>query len=83
MVMCLALELEIEDLRNHSQELIAHLRDGLAGAANVTPGPKWPHFYEVSDIPRSFITYNISPTTGKVPLIARLGKRSRKKAAYC
>jgi hypothetical protein len=69
MVMCLERELEIEDLRNHSQELIAQLRDVLAAGAAVTPDPKRPHFYEVKHPGQLYFIY-ISPNTGKVLLIA-------------
>jgi hypothetical protein len=69
MVRCLERELEIEDLRNHSQELIAQLRDLLAGGANVTPDAKRPHFYEVKHPGHLYFIY-ISPNTGKVLLIA-------------
>jgi hypothetical protein len=69
MVMCLARELEMEDLRNRSQELIAHLRDLLAGGANVTLDPQRPHFYELRHPGQLYYIY-ISPTTGKVLLIA-------------
>ena len=69
MVMCLEYELEIEDLRNHSQGLIAQLRDILATGANVTPDPKRPHFYEVKHPGQLYFIY-ISPNTGKVLLVA-------------
>jgi len=69
MVMCLDRELEIEDLRNHSQELIAQLRDVLTAGANVTPDAKRPHFFEVKHPGQLYYIY-ISPTTGKVLLIA-------------
>lgn len=98
MVMCLARELEIEDLRNHSRELIAQLRDVLTAGVNVAPDPKRPNFYEVKHPGQLYYIY-ISPTTGKVLLIATWlheeihrwqmkttvpsTQRSRKKAAYC
>jgi len=69
MLMCLERELEIEDLRNHSQELIEQLRDVLARGANVTPDAKRPHFYEVKHPGQLYFIY-ISPNTGKVLLIA-------------
>ena len=54
-------ELEIEDLRNHSQELIAQLRDVLAGGANVTPDAKRPHFYEVQYPGQLYYIYSRPP----------------------
>jgi len=69
MVMCLERGLEIEDLRNHSQEMIMQLRDALAGGATVTPDPKRAGFYEVKRREQLFYIY-ISPDTGKVLLIA-------------
>ena len=69
MVMCSERELEIEDLRNHSQEMITRLRDVLACGANVVPDPKRPGFYEVKLRGQLYFIY-ISPNTGKVSLIA-------------
>jgi hypothetical protein len=69
MLMCLERESEIEDLRNHSQELIAQLRDVLAGGANVTRDAKRPLFCEVKYPGQLYFIY-ISPNTGKVLLIA-------------
>lgn len=69
MVMCSERELEIEDLRNHSQEMITRLRDVLACGANVVPDPKRPGFYEVKLRGQLYFIY-ISRNTGKVSLIA-------------
>ncbi len=69
MVMCSERELEIEDLRNHSQEMITRLRDVLARGANVIPDPQRPGFYEVKLRGQLYFIY-ISPHTGKVLLIA-------------
>ena len=69
MAMCLERELEIEDLRNHSQEMIARLRDVLAGGATVTPDPKRVGFFEVKRREQIYYIY-VSPSTGKVFLIA-------------
>jgi hypothetical protein len=69
MVMCPERELEIEDLRNHSQEMISHLRDVLSRGANVIPDPQRPGFYEVKLRGQLYFIY-ISPYTGKVLLIA-------------
>jgi len=67
--MCLARELEIEDLRNHSRELIAQLSDVLTAGVDVTPRPKRPHFCKLQHPGPLFYPY-ISPITGKVLLIA-------------
>ncbi|HXN98915.1 MAG TPA: hypothetical protein VN881_07560 [Candidatus Acidoferrales bacterium] len=69
MEMCLERELEIEDLRDHSQQMIAHLRDALAGGAVLTPDPKRLGFYEAKDRKHIFYIY-VSPNTGKVLLLA-------------
>jgi hypothetical protein len=69
MAMCLERELEIEDLRNHSQEMIAQLRDVLAGGATVMPDPKRMGFFEVKRREQIYYIY-VSPSTGKVLLIA-------------
>jgi hypothetical protein len=69
MVMCLERELEIEDLRNHSREIIAQLRDVLANGATAIPDPKRTGFYEVKRRQQIFYIY-VSPNTGKVLLIA-------------
>jgi hypothetical protein len=69
MVMCLERELEIEDLRNHSREMIAQLRDVLANGATAIPDPKRTGFYEVKRREQIYYIY-VSPNTGKVLLIA-------------
>lgn len=66
---CLERELEIEDLRNHSQEMVAQLRDVLAGGAAVTPDPKRLGFYEAKGRKHIFYIY-VSASTGKVLLLA-------------
>jgi hypothetical protein len=68
-LMCSEHELEIEDLRKHSQEMVTHLRDILSRGANVIPDPKRPGFYEVKLHVQLYIIY-VSPGTGKVLLIA-------------
>ncbi len=67
--MCLERELEIEDLRNHSQEMITELRDVLSFGATLVPDPKRVGFYEVKRDERSYYIY-VSPTSAKVLLIA-------------
>jgi hypothetical protein len=69
MAMCSEREFEIEDLRNHSQDMITPLRDVLARGVNIIPDPQRPGFYEVKLHGQLYFIY-ISPTTGKVLLIA-------------
>jgi len=69
MVICVERELEIEDLRNHSQEMVTHLRDVLAGGADIIPDPKRPGFYELKLRGQLYFIY-LSPHAGKVLLIA-------------
>jgi hypothetical protein len=66
--------LEIEDLRNHPAEQIAHLRELLASGATAHPDPRRRHFYEVQD--GTLVYYiHVPPTTGKVQLLAVWGKQ--------
>lgn len=69
MVMRWAQQLDIEDLRNHSDEALLTLRKLLAGGAKVHPDPKRPNFYEVES---GSVTYyvHVSPATGKILLLA-------------
>jgi hypothetical protein len=69
MEMCLERELEIEDLRNHTRETIAQLRDVLASGAAIIPDPKRVGFFEVKRREQIYYIY-VSPSTGKVLLIA-------------
>lgn len=69
MVMSLERDIQIEDLRNHPQELVMSLRKLLARGANVTPDPKRPGYYEVESGARVYYI-NISPNTGKILLLA-------------
>jgi hypothetical protein len=69
MAMCLARELEIEDLRNHSRELIAQLSDVWTAGVNVTPDPKRPHFYEVKHPGQ--LTYTSRPPLARFCLSRR------------
>jgi hypothetical protein len=69
MVMNVEPNTQIEDLRNHPQELIRSLRTLLASGASVTPDPKRPGYYEVESGARVYYI-NISPHTGKILLLA-------------
>ena len=59
----------LEDLRNHSQEQMAELRQLLMGNAPSRPDPQRPGFYEVQG--RSYTYYVFKyPSGAKVLLIA-------------
>ncbi|MFZ3215559.1 MAG: hypothetical protein WA192_05805 [Candidatus Acidiferrales bacterium] len=61
--------LQIEDLRDHPAELILQLRCLLSSGADASPDPKHPGFYEVKSDEHVYYIH-ISPTTGKVMLLA-------------
>lgn len=62
-------ELQIEDLRGHSRESVAALRDLLAAGGELVPDGKRPGFYEVeSDSTVYWI--HMAPATGRVMLLA-------------
>jgi len=66
--------LEIEDLRNHPAEQVAHLRELLSSGATARPDPRRSNFYEVQD--GSLVYYiHVPPTTGKVHLLAVWNKQ--------
>jgi hypothetical protein len=75
MVMTLKRELQIEDLRNHPEEMVLTLRSLLAGGAKVNPDPKRPDFFEVES--GSLVYYiHVSPATGKILLLATWPKEA-------
>ena len=76
MVNCLERELEIEDLRSHSQETIRELRDALAFGATLVRDPKRVGFYELKRAERSYYIF-VSPRGEKVLLIASWTWRNR------
>jgi hypothetical protein len=67
--MCLERELEIEDLRSHSQEMLRELREALAFGATLVRDPKRVGFYELNHGERSYYIF-VSPPSGKVLLMA-------------
>src|SRR5260370_16683893 len=58
----------VEDLRNHSQEQIAELRQLLAGGAPSRPDPRRPGFYEVQGLANTYYEFKY-PTGTKVLLL--------------
>jgi len=59
----------LEDLRNHSEEQVAELRQLLSGSAPSRPDPRRPGFFEVEG--RSYTYYVFKyPSGTKVLLIA-------------
>jgi hypothetical protein len=60
---------QIEDLRHHSEEAIVSLKKLLASGASVTPDPKRVGFYEVESGSLVYYIY-APPATDKVLLLA-------------
>jgi len=59
----------LEDLRNHSEEQVAELRQLLSGSAPSRPDPRRPGFFEVEG--RAYTYYVVKyPSGTKVLLIA-------------
>jgi hypothetical protein len=58
----------VEDLRNHSQEQIAELRQLLAMGAPSRPDPRRPGFFEVEGLANTYYVFKY-PTGKKVLLI--------------
>jgi hypothetical protein len=58
----------VEDLRNHSQEQIAELRQLLAACAPARPDPRRPGFYEVEGSSSTYYVFKY-PTGTKVLLL--------------
>ncbi len=69
MVLRLNHQPEIEDLRNHSAETVAKLRQLLAAGVPAVPDPHRNSFFEVENGMRVFYIH-ISPVSGKVMLLA-------------
>lgn len=66
---CAVREVQIEDLRNHSSEMVMTLRSLVENGAGATPDPKRPDFFELES--ESLVYYiHISPVTGKILLLA-------------
>ena len=69
MVTCMERDVQIEDLRNHSTEMVMTLRNLLASGAGATPDPKRAGFYELES--DSLVYYiHVTPSTGKILLLA-------------
>ena len=70
----------VEDLRNHSQEQIAELRQLLAVGAPSRPDPRRPGFYEVEGLLSTYYVFKY-PTGTKVLLLGVWGRESDPVAA--
>jgi hypothetical protein len=70
----------VEDLRNHSQEQIAELRQLLAVGAPSRPDPRRPGFYEVEGFSNIYYVFKY-PTGTKVLLLGVWGRESDPVAA--
>jgi hypothetical protein len=58
----------VEDLRNHSQEQVAELRQLLTAGAPSRPDPRRPGFYEIQGLTNTFYVFKY-PTGTKVLLL--------------
>ncbi len=58
----------VEDLRNHTQEQIAELRELLTVGAPSRPDPRRPGFYEVQGLSNTYYVFKY-PTGRKVLLL--------------
>jgi len=70
----------VEDLRNHSQEQIAELRQLLAVGAPSRPDPRRPGFYEVEGPSSTYYVFKY-PTGTKVLLLGVWDRESDPVAA--
>lgn len=59
----------LEDLRNHSQEQVAELRELLTTGATSRPDPRRPGFYEIEGRTHTYYVFKY-PSGTKVLLIA-------------
>ncbi len=59
----------LEDLRNHSQEQVAELRQLLTDGAASRPDPRRPGFYEIQGFAHTYYVFKY-PSGAKVLLIA-------------
>ncbi len=69
MVLRLKQDVTVENIRHHSAEDVAVVRDLLIAGAVVRPDPRRAHFYELEEGHRVFYIH-ISPVTGHVLLLA-------------
>lgn len=58
----------VEDLRNHSQEQLAELRQLLTSGATSRPDPRRPGFFEIEGLANTFYVFKY-PTGTKVLLL--------------
>ena len=70
----------VEDLRNHTQEQIAELRQLLAMGAPSRPDPRRPGFYEVEGASSTYYVFKY-PTGTKVLLLGIWNRESDPVAA--
>ena len=75
MTMNLKLPPLVEDLRNHSQEQIAELRELLVVGAPARPDPRRPGFFEIEGISNTYYVFKY-PTGTKVLLLGAWGRES-------
>ena len=72
MMMNFPRELQIEDLRNHSAEVVMRLQNLLVGPVKVHPDPKRAGFYELEGDARVYYIH-MSPITGTIFFLATWG----------
>jgi len=66
---CMSAEMQIEDLRNHSEITVLALRDLLSAGATIIPDPKRRGLYEVHS--ETLVYYiHVSPVSGNILLLA-------------
>ena len=70
----------VEDLRNHSQEQIAELRELLLVGAPSRPDPRRPGFYEVEGLSNIYYVFKY-PSGSKVLLLGAWARESDPVAA--
>ena len=76
MVLQLAENVTIEDLRNHPPETVSSLHDLLAGGALAHADPRHENFYEIENGSRIYYVF-LSPASRKVTLLATWQKSAR------
>ncbi len=69
MLACTEREVQIEDLRNHSSEMVMSLRNLVESGAGAIPDPKRPGFFEIEGESQVYYVH-VSPVTGKILLLA-------------
>jgi hypothetical protein len=69
MVMRWEYEVQVQDVRNHSQELVQRLETLLLRGASLLPDPRHPGFFEIQNEEQVYYVH-VVPHTGKVLLLA-------------